>query len=217
MENKITIPIGQGEARSIADGIKYEISHNNDLKHIELKARGKNIAKAVDVLEILKRELRIKDIQIKALEKELNKYMPIKEKIDVLTIYKESVKQENIYRLAGAIYRQSKKYNVESDLIISIAYVESRFKKYARSYVGCDGYMGIYSDLHNVDKSRIYDAEYNVKWGCLIFVDKLNRFDDNEHMALNAYNGWASYSNSYANDVYKVKNKIKKVSKKCTI
>ena len=64
MENKITIPIGQELARDIANGIKYEVSHNNALKHIELKARGKNIAKAVDVLEILKRELRIKENSI---------------------------------------------------------------------------------------------------------------------------------------------------------
>ncbi len=59
----LTVFIGNKLAKEIVEGILNEFKSNP--MNIELKARGKFISKAVDVLEILKRELNISNSAIK--------------------------------------------------------------------------------------------------------------------------------------------------------
>ncbi|NQU88710.1 MAG: transglycosylase SLT domain-containing protein [Mariniphaga sp.] len=117
----------------------------------------------------------------------------------------------NSYKLAGAIHNYSIQYNLEANLLISIAYIESRFQRHAISSVGCLSYFQINSKAHSIDYTRIHEEYYNTRWGSMILVDQLHKYDNNELLALNGYNGWASYKNPYANNVLKIKRRLDKI------
>jgi DNA-binding protein Alba len=57
---KLTTQIGDALARDIVQGIMDQLERQQ-VEEIELIARGRHISRAIDVLEILKRELRIYD------------------------------------------------------------------------------------------------------------------------------------------------------------
>ena len=124
-----------------------------------------------------------------------------------------SVKDSYATELAIAIDHYSGKYDIDENLLISIACVESSFEKYAKSSVGCLGYFQINPHAHSIDKSIIYTADYNTRLGCQIFLQKMEIFEDNQLLALNSYNGWASKSNPYAKKVLKIKNNLDKKEK----
>jgi len=61
----LIIPINDLLARNSADIIKRSLSNHKETKYLELVARGRHITRAIDILEILKRELKIADAQLK--------------------------------------------------------------------------------------------------------------------------------------------------------
>ena len=80
----ITTFIGNRLARDIAESVLNEFML--EPRDIELKARGKFISKAVDVLEILKRELNISSSDIKTGTDELTSREDRKIKVSQITI-----------------------------------------------------------------------------------------------------------------------------------
>ena len=127
----------------------------------------------------------------------------IEQKIYMLKI---DAKVEYVEELANAIFCSSYIFDINTDLLISISFIESEFVKYAFSPVGCKGYFQINDMVHEVEQDSIYDAYYNTMYGCKILVSNIEIFDSNLHNALNAYNGWVSDNNMYAVNVLEVKN-----------
>ncbi|MBC8386755.1 MAG: lytic transglycosylase domain-containing protein [Actinobacteria bacterium] len=113
-------------------------------------------------------------------------------------------------KLSEAIWLYSNVYDLNSDLLISLVFVESGFRKFSKSSVGCLGYFQINPYVHDINWNRIYDEYYNTSLGCKILRDNIDRIG-NLKLALNAYNGWCSYDNQYANIVLNHKKKIERI------
>ncbi len=59
-QTKVDVPIGDLLAKETAGIISNMLNENSFISQIDLKARGRHITRAIDVSEILKRELTIK-------------------------------------------------------------------------------------------------------------------------------------------------------------
>jgi len=121
------------------------------------------------------------------------------------------ISDNDIGILAASIYKYSYFHNVDEDLLIAIAMVESSFNKYAiNNAKTCHGIYQINVTVHPVNKNKIYDIEYNTMWGTMIIKDKMRQYN-NLKSALNSYNGWVSNKNPYANDVLSYVKKIENI------
>jgi len=67
----LIIPINDLLARNSADIIEKCLSEHKEIRYLELMARGRHITRAIDILEILKREINIIDAQLKTGTEEL--------------------------------------------------------------------------------------------------------------------------------------------------
>ena len=113
--------------------------------------------------------------------------------------------------LVLAIYNESIDCDiVTEDLIISIIFYESSFNQFAVSSVDCVGYMQIHWRIHGLDRyTMLNNISANIQEGCRIIRENYYRFDGDWQMILNAYNGWASYNNTYANRVLNRKQNLR--------
>ena len=91
--------------------------------------------------------------------------------------------------LDAIIVREATRHAVRPELVRAIIQVESAFDSRARSPKGAMGLMQLMpataADMH-VDNP--YDAEQNVRGGVAYLRRLLDRYDDNEELALAAYN-----------------------------
>lgn len=96
----------------------------------------------------------------------------------------------DMQKIYNAVDAASKKYGVDSNLILAIINQESNFDPYATSGAGAAGLMQImpqnFSSLGITDK---FDVNQNVNGGTKLLKEYLNQFDGNMEMALMAYNG----------------------------
>lgn len=130
----------------------------------------------------------------------------IKNKINHLLSEMEITKLDE---LACAIYDNGYEYDLDFDLLVSIAFQESEFVQKAVSPAGCLGYFQINVKAHPVDLNRIYDAHYNTSLGCRVLTWKIRAYKGNMHKALSAYSNWTP---DYAEQVLKRQEKLKKVT-----
>lgn len=111
--------------------------------------------------------------------------------------------------LAGAIYDNGYEYDLDFDLLVSLAFQESEFVQKAVSPAGCLGYFQINVKAHPVDLSRIYDAHYNTALGCRVLTWKIRAYNGNIHKALSAYSNWTP---NYAKQVLQRKERLKNIA-----
>jgi soluble lytic murein transglycosylase-like protein len=164
---------------------------NNNQQNYKIQ----DIQQQLDSLRVKNKLLQQENKQLKEQNKKL---FEIQKKINWLS-QNNNIQYTNV--LSTAIYFYSNKYNIDKDLLISIAFVESSFRKYAKSEAGCLGYFQINPNVHNINHKLIYNEYYNTKWACKILKQNLKIFNNNYVLALNAYNGWASIHNGYASKV----------------
>lgn len=140
---------------------------------------------------------------------ENEKISRIRDKISKLININEKNKTE-ILNLSYAIYFYSQKYDqISKELLISLIYQESTFNKYAISYVnsnkGCVGYGQINEDWHQMNQDLKYDPFYNLGWMTKIYLKYYKKYNGNEILALNKYNGWGDYNNPYGHNIIRRK------------
>ena len=92
----------------------------------------------------------------------------------------------------------SKEFGIDKLLIYSIIKAESNFEENANSKSGAKGLMQIMDstaeDIANnlgIDEQRsynLYDAQTNIRFGTKYFSDLLSEYNNNEKLALAAYN-----------------------------
>lgn len=96
----------------------------------------------------------------------------------------------DMQKIYSAVDAASKKYGVDSNLILAIINQESNFDPYAKSGAGAAGLMQImpqnFSHLGIADE---FDINQNVNGGTKLLKEYLNQFGGNTEMALMAYNG----------------------------
>ena len=86
MNEKLTTFIAKDEAMVTANWIISKVNNEPSIKTIELKARGFRTYKAIDVLEILKRWLKLKKTSIKTHTANLINRNNKEERVSVITI-----------------------------------------------------------------------------------------------------------------------------------
>ena len=92
-----------------------------------------------------------------------------------------------------AVWYESKRAGLETDLVLGLIQVESGFRKYAISSAGARGYMQVMPFWTRVigdsDPTRLFHMPTNLRFGCVILRHYLDREKGDLFMALGRYNG----------------------------
>lgn len=109
-------------------------------------------------------------------------------------------------RIAAAISRASRKYNVDEKLIKSVIMQESSFDPMSTSCVGAKGLMQLMPETaREVGVSNPYDIDQNVDGGTKYLKGLLNLYGNNKELSLAAYNaGPGTLQNRGVNDTSKI-------------
>lgn len=106
--------------------------------------------------------------------------------------------------LLHTIYYESKRAGLDPDLVLAVIQVESNFRKYAISSAGALGYMQTMTWWANVvgePSSDLFNVKTNLRLGCAILRNYLDKEHGNVHRALARYNGSLG-RNGYPNLIY---------------
>jgi soluble lytic murein transglycosylase-like protein len=141
----------------------------------------------------------------KVITAELKEIYNIEQSIELL---KPTILERDKIELATSIYKYSKLYNYDPNLMLSIGFIESSFNKKAISSANCRSIFQVNPAVHPVDINKIHNIDYNTKWGYLIFNDNMRKYKNNLVLALNGYNGWPSLRNPYATKVLAIYDKL---------
>lgn len=111
--------------------------------------------------------------------------------------YNPGLSDESIISYATTIYEESKKYNIDSKLILAIIQTESEFNFRARSRKGAIGLMQLRPNTAKWVSSNLglkyrgleslYDPDYNIRMG-IHYLDMMRRKYKSLEEALVAYN-----------------------------
>lgn len=116
-----------------------------------------------------------------------NNYVNFTRNSNSISHNRSDVDMQKIY---SAVDAASKKYGVDSNLIMAIINQESNFDPYAKSGAGAAGLMQIMpQNFSHLGISDEFDINQNVNGGTKLLKEYLNQFGGNTEMALMAYNG----------------------------
>ena len=108
-----------------------------------------------------------------------------------LTRYKREAVARNDF--LEAVWYESRRAGLETELILGLIQVESGFRKYAISVAGARGYMQVMPFwarlIGDGDASRLFHLQTNLRFGCTILRHYLDRERGDLFMALGRYNG----------------------------
>ena len=92
-----------------------------------------------------------------------------------------------------AVWYESRRAGLETELVLGLIQVESGFRKYAISVAGARGYMQVMPFwarlIGDGDASRLFHLQTNLRFGCTILRHYLDRERGDLFMALGRYNG----------------------------
>lgn len=124
------------------------------------------------------------------------------ERLDLLE-YKAATFQKkfpDFARIIETVYKKSRRYGFNPNLVLSVIQVESAFNPQAVSSAGAYGLMqvlyAVWKDELKIDKSRIFDIEYNIDLGLQILQQYHDISGGNIRRALFLYNNGYKYNNS---------------------
>jgi soluble lytic murein transglycosylase-like protein len=123
------------------------------------------------------------------------------ERIDLLE-YKNATFQKkfpDFARIVDVAYQKSRRYGFHPNLVLSVIQVESAFNPMAVSSAGAFGLMqirySVWKDELKIDRSRIFDIEYNIDLGLRILKQYQDIAGGNMRRALFLYNNGYKYNN----------------------
>ena len=90
------------------------------------------------------------------------------------------------------VHYEAMRAGLDSQLVLSIIHVESRFRKYAISSAGARGYMQImpfWIDTIGSKEHNLFHLRVNLRYGCTIFRHYLDLEKGDYFGALGRYNG----------------------------
>jgi hypothetical protein len=116
-----------------------------------------------------------------------NNYVSFTKNSDPILSKRSGADMQEIY---NAVDNASKKYGVDSNLILAIIKQESDFDPHSTSGVGAAGLMQIMPDnFAQVGITDGYDVNQNINGGTKLLKEYLDQYNGNAEMALMAYNG----------------------------
>ncbi|HKT81603.1 MAG TPA: lytic transglycosylase domain-containing protein [Vicinamibacterales bacterium] len=100
------------------------------------------------------------------------------------------------------IVQHARLNNLRPDLVRAVVQVESAFNPYARSPKGAQGLMQLMPDTaRQFNVSNPYDPEQNIRAGSSYLRQLLDRYDNNERLALAAYNAGPGAVDKYGQNI----------------
>lgn len=103
------------------------------------------------------------------------------------------------------LWYESKRAGLDPSLVLGLIEVESGFRKFAISSVGARGYMQVMPFwarlIGDGDAARLFHAQTNLRFGCVILRHYLDRERGDLFLALGRYNGSRGRS-EYPNAVF---------------
>jgi len=131
-----------------------------------------------------------------------------------------STSSSKMERIVAAAKKYGKEYNLDPYLILAVIKTESNFNPNACSYANCRGLMQIsyaYAKSWKIDRSRLYEIEYNIYHGTRLLSTWFIKQMGNTYDGLRAYNQGvagakksSSNGKSYADKIMKYYNNYKK-------
>ncbi len=94
--------------------------------------------------------------------------------------------------LLRMIHYEATRYQLDPDLVLALIEVESGFNRFALSYVGASGLMQVmpfWKELIGSGNDSLFDAQTNLRYGCIILRHYLDMENDNVARGLARYNG----------------------------
>jgi soluble lytic murein transglycosylase-like protein len=103
-------------------------------------------------------------------------------------------------KIVNIAYDKSKVFGFQPNLVLAVMQVESAFNPLALSTAGAYGLMqiryAVWKDELKIDKSRIFDIEYNIELGLQILKQYYDLSGGNIERALFLYNNGYKYQNT---------------------
>lgn len=91
------------------------------------------------------------------------------------------------------VWYESKRAGLETELVLGLIQTESAFRQYAVSSAGAIGYMQVMPFwtrlIGDGDVSKLFHAQTNLRYGCVILRHYIDMEKGNLFMALGRYNG----------------------------
>lgn len=151
--------------------------------------------------------------RLEKVEEEWKEIHSINKKI---TIVAPEINTLSKKKLSYYIHYYGKKYcenKIIQDIMISLPYVESTYGKYAIGKAGEVGYYQIHP-IHitksDMKSGNIFDEDFQVRNAYLILNENFERYKKVK-LAINGYNGWASFENPYYDKVFVPLERIKNI------
>jgi len=106
----------------------------------------------------------------------------------------------DISKIIAVTYKKSQYFGFKPNLILAVMQVESAFNPLALSAAGAYGLMqihyAVWKDELKIDKSRIFNIDYNIELGLQILRQYYDRSGGNIKRALFLYNNGYKYDNT---------------------
>ena len=114
------------------------------------------------------------------------------------------IDQEEAMEFGGWILEASDRQNLPTELLASLIFTESSFRKHVSSSVGAIGPAQVRPDLWSdfCGGADLYDPEQNIYCGAQVLRHFYDRCEDNFDCALSAYNVGLNGTNKFAANRY---------------
>jgi soluble lytic murein transglycosylase-like protein len=149
-------------------------------------------------------ESRLGDAHERVLQLNMEKLANLEraERLDLLE-FKSSTFQKkfpDFSRIVDVAYQKARRYGFSPNLVLSVIQVESAFNPLAVSTAGACGLMqvryAVWKDELSIDKSRLFDIEYNIDLGLRILKQYRDLSGGSIRRALFLYNNGYLYNNT---------------------
>lgn len=168
----------------------------------QLGQTNRNYERALAHLDYLQARLAESHDRVVALNQEQLDLQARAERLDLLEFKNATFRKRfpEFSRIAEVVFRKARRYGFHPNLVLSVIQVESAFNPLAVSAVGACGLMqvhyAVWKDELDIDRSRIFDIEYNIDLGLRILKQYYDETGGNLRRALFLYNNGYLYNNT---------------------
>jgi soluble lytic murein transglycosylase-like protein len=153
-------------------------------------------------------EIKMLNQRLEKMKQKLDDQQEQMGKVNVLS-YRDKVirkKYPLFSKIVDVVYRKSKEYGFNPNLILSLIQIESNFRPRDVSSKGAYGLMqvnySVWKEELDIDNLRIFDIEYNIDLGMQILKRYYDEAGGDLLQTLHLYN------NGYLNNNHKYKHKV---------